>query len=1157
MKWALKVASSPRRYILWPTSIAFILSYSTIYVLFSDLLPNAGIPGVQERDPDIYIRQALILPPAFSNALNNDVLQALDSFIHLQAKGVGNDTSSIGWVQSIGRDVSKVDFNDREYLQTVLYTPKLIGNADIHANNQLSASGLLISYVYYNTDGAMRWKEAVSTLLGETDYPAELLFSASTLLPNASADTSSPNAYNFFPACPLSVTMIIVSYTVAMLYIWIALSGFTGVLSQAGLAIAFIVQLLLSIFSSLTITSVMFPSFSQYHIRQFMALPYLVSLMGAEHMLRLVNSISKTPSENSPLARISSAVEMSAPKAIQRVVVSCLILSIGCMPCLGFSSNAKALCIFTVISMLLDLMLHLSFFIAVLSVDLRRLELQDVFAASSSSPPIDNTILPHQDLSTNNNAPLSKDLNFHIRAFVYFRRIYLKQRIPQITMFASCALVGVYLFLASQDFMPQGVAVDHPTGKFAYFLNPLVQSGKIAELRDKKVLVYEPIVIYARCHPMSRAVDFALGNPLKGSLTPGILDLLSLHLFLEFVASLAFILSLTGIILKFILPKSIEIPDDQEFSDTAHFFSKDLVDYNALDILRIIIHESWIATLSLDHKVFVWNAAAINSRTKQATSPVQVPLPETFWPVYKVVMNGTSGLIALFSPKIPAVLVWNFKKNCQEYFFHNEQHLSTLPVDAFFSGMDLIVITRNCTLLSIPPHGDDIGVFPIKLSNTQSKLISATRLLTPKINEQVVCVSSSNDIIVGTHTNYLMWTFEKIDLLESMAAIPKSERDPLFSSQFTDEFSVQMSRELTAPPLAAHGDHQEGKKDKLFIPSTRPIQLKENIVSIIPVPDIHMVMLTTSMTASLLDVQTGTILQHFRLGHFKRGSLRVFHSQPTHCRFCGCASVESISVAYADAEDDSTVIVHTLMVENRAKNNICLRVERDPREKRCLGFEAATEHQHWINNVEGWDTTDMNMIMGVRRKEDEDRPTPRPQSVIDDFDLTPKRPIGTSAVSLFNNTRPSTLTKRVGAGGTRQRITTPLNEDLSSIRPPLNITWEGWAMSATGQVSYYDIPDFEGGPYGRVKRQQLLIQTIGPVTKYGRKSIAVAFGNVIKILYFGNEESFLTDVEQSTRLDNMRSSNSTSPTNNNSNNNNGLSTQGAKKWRRTHTPAVY
>ncbi|KAF5093835.1 hypothetical protein D0Z03_002273 [Geotrichum reessii] len=40
-----------------------------------------------------------------------------------------------------------------------------------------------------------------------------------------------------------------------------------------------------------------------------------------------------------------------------------------------------------------------------------------------------------------------------------------------------------------------------------------------------------------------------------------------------------------------------------------------------------------------------------------------------------------------------------------------------------------------------------------------------------------------------------------------------------------------------------------------------------------------------------------------------------------------------------------------------------------------------------------------------------------------------------------------------------------------------------------------------------VSRSRLLIRSIGPVTKYGTKSIAVAFGNVIKVLYFGKEES--------------------------------------------------
>lgn len=120
------------------------------------------------------------------------------------------------------------------------------------------------------------------------------------------------------------------------------------------------------------------------------------------------------------------------------------------------------------------------------------------------------------------------------------------------------------------------------------------------------------------------------------------------------------------------------------------------------------------------------------------------------------------------------------------------------------------------------------------------------------------------------------------------------------------------------------------------------------------------------------------------------------------------------------------------------------------------------------------------------------------------------------------------------------------NQSSVNAKPTLNMTWEGWAMSATGQVTYYDIPDFDGskkagGEGGKkllgsggsqlfgqssavantigteldnVSFDRLLISSIGPVTKYGAKSIAVAFGNVIKVLYFGNEESLVSPAPQ-------------------------------------------
>jgi hypothetical protein len=107
-------------------------------------------------------------------------------------------------------------------------------------------------------------------------------------------------------------------------------------------------------------------------------------------------------------------------------------------------------------------------------------------------------------------------------------------------------------------------------------------------------------------------------------------------------------------------------------------------------------------------------------------------------------------------------------------------------------------------------------------------------------------------------------------------------------------------------------------------------------------------------------------------------------------------------------------------------------------------------------------------------------------------------------------------------------------------------------MSATDQVSYYDIPDNTStnrnaiaaantlllGTKGLSKRSssnrqlvkgsgtigleldmasqaRLLIRSIGPVTKFGTKSIAVAFGNIIKVLYFGKEESLSAEMDLS------------------------------------------
>ncbi|CAN6650733.1 hypothetical protein TRVA0_024S01816 [Trichomonascus vanleenenianus] len=1117
---SILVTASPRRYILWPASIAFILSYVTLYAIFTQSLPNAYIPSQIKTEPNdgdgpLIIRQALICPPAFTDALDSSVLDALSPLVQLD-----QNLDNLPYLHSVVPKIDSLNFTDDNQASSMLYIPKMRRHRRrAEAGNRANgAAGLLVSYIYdsHSESAETKWYNSIARLIGH-DVTTTQEASTYVMPKNTAAKGSDLPPFNFYPSCPFPKTFVAAAFGLSFFYLGLVAVDIETVLSQAGLAVTFLVQICLSNFAALTLASMIYPSFSHFNLRQFVCLPFLVSIIGTNHMFRLVNAVSKTLPENSPSNRIASAIGMAAPTSVKRVALDVACLLFGLLPQLGLSDNARALCVYLILGLVIDLLLHLTFFTAVLCVDLRRLELQDLISAynsgsyygllpsssgsdrkwsliaffrsvinaMSSNPDIPR---PGQPSSAPSSAPQSRygspssamqRLKLHTKALIYFQRNYLKRRVPVVMTGVLFGAVVLYLWLVSRHILPGYNAVDTPTGRFVFFLNPLIShasgssgsgGGLPSAVFERPAIVYEPIVIYSHCAPSSVPLQFSLGESLHGSLTPSMADIMSLNLFLEFSASLVFIVSLTGIVLNYILPSDAESSEPSGQNDTLQFYSKDLIGYHTLDILQMVIQGSWVATVSLDHKVIVWNAAtaAPHNPTRLGETPIRVPLPLKFWPATQLTMNSSLGLIALFSASLPAVLVWNFKSRKQIYYIHNPTYFSDAPIETFFSGCCLMVVIKSGKLLSISEHGS-IKSFDLPLPSSEAEIITATRLLTPRINEQVVCISNKNDIIVGTHVDDEVWIFNYVDLLESMNAKPLM----LGSSSYWP---------MPAPTSSHPMPEVLGRKTKHehpVIPSTRPYEYTQPIKIVVPIPQIHMVLFASELNACLLDVHTGTILRHFPLGHYVTKSLRVLHSEPTHCRFCGCVSVESISVAYTDAESCDTVICHTLSIENRARNNICLRVERDPRETRCLGFDAASEKQHWINNVEGWDATEMNMMMGVRRKEEDDA--------------------GYSSGSASESFTNLTLTQLASGRKLRNR------KKPIQVTPPLNIVWEGWAMSAAGQVSYYDIPDISS---------RLLIKAIGPVAKYGRKSIAVAFANAIKILYFGNEESFITDVEE-------------------------------------------
>lgn len=1190
-------------------------------------------------------------PPPLTNALTTQFINSIDPIIntllpqnqkhsyqttHLEN---ANDPARLGKFQRFSSlnfpkfdslpylhyyhpSLNNLDFSKLSQISPLLLKSTLFLSRPSHDNENV-ASGLLLSYFYNSTEDEQRWNNTIDSILqqdqsthnSKSDRLGQTSFFLSTS-PKKST-FSFPGfvrslPFSYFPYCPLPFVNLIV--TSILLAVYVAISwDISTVQSKLGIFVAFLAQFALTLCSSFTIVSYFFPTFSHDSIRHFLIIIYFVAISSIENISRFLNAVARTPHENPYALRVQSGFSNSFNTNLNLVLRNVSILSLFCIPPFSLSAQSKHLCSFALVAILIDLVLHATYFTAVLSIDLRRFEIEDLASESCASLSRSSPYLTF--LNAENNLP-----SFLRPFYIYIRHLYFHPKISGSTFILIGLLVFVQVWALVTD--PSNLRF-YSSGRFPFFFSGLTAYSKMFS-KFSSVCLFEPIVIQGVKRPLlsnPSHLQFTVGLPIVGTFAQFV-RILSVTVILELFASITFMLSLTGVILKYMLPPSTDKSKTLESSPVVEFFSKDLIGFHTLDVLQVFTQGTIIATVSLDHKICVWNASSTTAQNR-VVKPTPIPFPTEFWPVTKVVLNSSANMIAIFSSKTAGIRTWDYKNNKLLYHIQDRKLFNASPVKTFFSGSDLVVVTRECLTLSISETGQSTQ-FPIEFPSKVAKVIHAERLTTPRIPERVICMSPQNEIIIGTHIGKT-WRFRKLMIQES----PIQFNLHTLQSQGMHDLSKYKPQPIPAPQaMMARSPMRMGRMvaartETAVPPRRRPTILDGKVIALVPVPAINMVLIATSIHACLFDAQTGIIVKHFQTGNLKPASLKVFHSQPTHCRFCGCVSVDTLSIAYSDAEQSDLVICHTLTIDNRAKNSICIRVERDPRETRCLGFEATTERQHWIDRVEGWDTTDMNMIMGVRRKEQ----TPSAETTADSSlplfsyisGLAATKISGSQAKSASLGTS-STVSR---SSGTKSRSSKgffvnkftgiqsfdnfksssselSLNQfgQLHSSKPNLNSTWEGWALSATGQVSYYDIPDFDtfgrrnnydyanrnssglganekminskfsspftntlgsstiGAELDNVSFDRLLIRSIGPVTKYGAKSIVVAFGNVIKILYFGKEESHTPESSSSEAGDtpysysNLAKYNKASGTMFNDAGTKMAGSQGSRKWRR-------
>lgn len=1104
---AANIVKFPHAFILWPSSVSFTLAYPYIILLVSLCIPTVSVSEVGLADTPvaslrvqqtIFATDPSVFGPEFSATLGPllDTLQPHLDYYYDNA----SDSMDLGRIQSSHllsyRDLPelpqplKLPLQLNPVLKTLLDT--LFYHPKVRNNMLVDAEGLILTLVERvgseDDEVSEAWRRVVDCpshrrQLSPTVHRVQRLsepFGKSLLGLLYESQRSVSHR--------LGEITLFFAYLLLFVYIILSLSNITSVRSRFGLFVSFCVQCALSVLSACTLISLFVPAFVPRSTHCFVLFPFSVVVIGTGNMFRLVNAVSRTPEENHPFTRLKTALLASAPLTIKQVAVDVSIFVIASAASYSHFPQASMVFLASALAVLIDLALHFTYFLSVLSVDVRRVELEDLI---STELPIDRFEESSED---------GRRLKLHQRAFVYLHPSFHNIKLPYTAQTTTGVFIVLYIAAILIGLPPSRYGVD----SVAFFTPSLIQS-----VVSQSVDVISPLIVRKYGSSATAAFLYSDGDVL--SYLPSV----RISFALEFIASLTFILSLTGIILKVILPPEPDAIDEVPVSEN-QFFAKDLIGYHMLDILQIYTQGSHVLTVSMDRKVFLWNAVSIGSgRGTLVDKPVSIPVHRKYWPLHSCELNTSHQLVAMFSKSHSAVIVFNYRigqvVTCLEspLFRHK-------PALAFFRNSDLLVVTPCGYLVVVHTSDVDAGTIaatrvpvdmltksitagpgpvPDQLQLDHHTVIWAARINTPRMMERIVIASGSNKIFIVSPMRK-KWIFRVLDLQEMGSHVPQG-------------------------PMASRFSHMKTPASQFHLPS--------DMVELAALPQLNMLLIGINLEALMVDLQTGTVVKRMHVGHYKRGTLRAFHSNPIHCRFCGSTSIESISVAYSDYETPGLVICHTVTLDSRSKSNICLRVERDPREIRCLSFEASQEKQHWMSNVEGWETTGINMIMGVSRKQ---QPNEADTGVGDHEIISYNDPVRDT--SLFGTSAspyqtPDSVYSRLNAMSSHNK------RALSSViekRPPLAVTWEGWIMSASGKVSYYDIPETSlinqthnqsdsgdcsqtvpgVGLATHLPMGRLLIGSVGPVTRYGTKSIAVVFGNIIKILYFGNEESFVDEL---------------------------------------------
>ncbi|KUI56803.1 Sterol regulatory element-binding protein cleavage-activating protein [Cytospora mali] len=727
--------------------------------------------------------------------------------------------------------------------------------------------------------------------------------------PNGVSAGSQLYEFQFRPISMQDAIVLSLAYSLTITYFLLSLSKIRAVKSKLGLIVTVVVQIAMSIISSLTVCAVLRIDLSRIPRAAY---PLVLTAMSLENIFRLINSVILTPSDHSTSSRIGYAFGETGHVALASVVQNFLILW-GLSKVV--SSGVSAFCTFAAIAILFDFFYLSTFFLSVLSVDVRRTELSDA---------LDKASFQNKRWSSENRPRQS------LVDAVLQGRIALSTRIAgTIVMLGFVVVAQWHFFETAMTWSPAGFfrllwksshpeASPSPYAEIHQARNPKSWLRLQDHETAKEVInvikpwahsyvarVYEPVVF---------VLKGANRNPPSGTRWfPDVVYDFAHHQLTPFIVTVLILIALVRLLMNYLLwDEMAEARGEDAIDDEPLISVKNLVNGHELDVVKLAdTPDSHVISVGLDRRIRVWNlrydfAGHVVSRPR---SPLESPFP-----VLAMAVDDDSNWLALLSTD--QVLLWSITE--QRWGPSMPVELHAQRPEAFFFGptrrktlRSIIVVRHNGTLVELWP---DI----------------------PDSVEHVVCKSPIACAVAIT---------------EKATAIHPQPRTSI----------VTLSRRAYI--------HHVAHRDGIWVSSEVKFDIKDNKEphTLLPMQGFSSYLVGRSQSVDLVNLHTAKVIHSFQTEASQPRSVKfVYHGQRVGPQ--GRGTVSSLTLAYISEEDKDLVLQTYLPSENC--DSICFSDPAAPAAGTSCTWTETRQVTRRIHNPGVWTPLRNGCVLGIRKKQD-------------------------------------------------------------------------------------------------------------------------------------------------------------------------------------------